>query len=117
MGTYALGAFMMDKAGGASAGDADDAIRALRNAGKLRALPIVRIDKESGMLVGADGSKLYECGGQGSGRWLRAEELRDGSVCYLGSATHAGHIELKAMWVRVGGLWYNIITCMPEPVA
>ncbi|WP_251213085.1 hypothetical protein [Adlercreutzia murintestinalis] len=80
----------------------------LRVQGKLRALPIVSADASCAMLLAADGSQLFEYGGFGSGRWIRTGELCDGSILYLGSATHAGHIELKAFSVLIGGVWHRV---------
>ncbi|NHM14775.1 MULTISPECIES: hypothetical protein [Eggerthellaceae] len=120
MGTYALGCFLQDQQTKTQVSEAAAAvIRDLRNAGKLRALPIVSTDKETGVLTAVDGSELCEYGQVGSGRWIRrgdggVGDAADGSVLYLGSATHAGHIELKALCVSVGGVWYNIISGLPQ---
>lgn len=83
-------------------------IDALRSQGKLGALPIASVSGEAGTLVACDGSELYEYGGFGSGRWVRTGELHDGSILYLGSATHAGHIELKAFSVLIEGAWCRV---------
>ncbi len=135
MGTYALGCFLQDQQAKTQGSEAAAAvIRDLRNAGKLRALPIVRTNKKTGALVAADGTELCEYGHPGSGRWVRVDDADaagvpngegasavagtdgtpDGAVLYLGSATHAGHIELKALCVSVDGTWYNIISGLPQ---
>ncbi len=120
MGTYALGCFLQDQQKKSQGSDsALGLIRDLRNAGKLRALPIVRTSKKTGALIAADGSELCEYGQPGSGRWVRvdaegADGVPDGTILYLGSATHAGHIELKALCVSVTGTWYNIISGLPQ---
>lgn len=117
MGTYALGAFMAEREGRTGGSHVDALIRDMRNAGKLKALPITATDKKTGTLKGADGTELREYGMPGSGRWVPIGELSDGAIMYLGSASHAGHIELKALCVFAGGAWYNIITGLSEPMA
>ena len=114
MGTYALGAFLMEERDEVGAGRAQELIRDLRNKGKLRALPITGTDKETGALIASDGTQLREFGKAGSGRWVRLGEQEEGSILYLGSASHAGHIELKALCVMVEGRWHNVITGLPE---
>lgn len=115
MGTYALGCFLQDhNTDKGENSTAASVIRSLRNAGKLKALPITRTDKTSGALIAADGTRLFEYGVAGSGRWIPEGELMTGSVCYLGSASHAGHIELKALWVRVEDQWFNIVSGLPQ---
>lgn len=120
MGTYALGCFLQDQQTKSQGSEAAlGVIRDLRNGGKLRALPIARTNKETGALIAADGSELCEYGQSGSGRWVRidaedADGISDGTILYLGSATHAGHVELKALCVSVAGTWYNIISGLPQ---
>ena len=84
-------------------------IEELKSQGALKALAIVSSHVASGSLLASDGSELYEYGGFGSGRWVRKGDLHDGSVLYLGSATHAGHIELKAYAVLIDGSWHSAI--------
>lgn len=114
MGTYALGAFLMEERDEVSFGRAQELIRELRNKGKLGALPVVGTEKTTGALIASDGTQLREYGKPGSGRWVRLGEQAEGSVLYLGSASHAGHIELKALCVMVEDRWHNIITGLPE---
>lgn len=80
--------------------------------GRLKALPIMSTNKRTGALVGADGTELCEYWANDS-TWVPVGELHDGSVRYLGSASHAGHIELKALYVLCGKDWYNILTGKP----
>lgn len=120
MGTYGLGCFLQEQQGGNRENKkAITLIRDLRNQGKLRALPIVATNKKTGSLIAADGAELCEYDRPGSGRWVRQNDLSasgmaDGSILYLGSASHAGHIELKALCVFVDGSWYNIISGLPQ---
>lgn len=93
--------------------DPAEIIVQLKNAGKLKALPIVRTDKRTGALVAADGTELVEFW-TNDGTWVPTGYLTDGSVRYLGSSTHAGHIELKALYVMCDGIWYNILTGRPD---
>lgn len=95
---------------------AEDIIIDLRTHNRLKALPIQGVDKRKGTLIAADGTELREYGGSGSGRWVAVGSLKSGAICYLGSATHAGHIELKALAVLVDGEWYNILTKEVEPL-
>ena len=87
----------------------------LRNAGKLKALPIVRVDSKKYTLYSKDGIELREYGLTGT--WIPTGDLHDGTIRYLGSASHAGHIELKALFVWEKGLWYNIVSGVTEPYA
>ena len=93
--------------------DPVEIIAQLKNAGKLKALPIVRTDKRTGTLVGVDDTELVEFWAN-DGTWVPAGDLADGSVRYLGSSTHAGHIELKALYVMFDSVWYNILTGKPD---
>lgn len=93
--------------------DAADLIEKLRREGKLKALPIIQVDKANLTLLSCDGKVLREYGV--SGTWVCSEELQEGSIRYLGSASHAGHIELKALYVMSGGRWYNIVSGESEP--
>ena len=86
-----------------------ETIALAKDAGKLKALPIVR----TGALIAADGTELVEFWAN-DGTWVPAGDLTDGSIRYLGSSTHAGHIELKALYVMCGGVWYNILTGRPD---
>lgn len=117
MGTYGLGCFVHDERpdGIHRSEKAQDIIVDLRTHNRLKALPIERTDKARGTLIAADGTELREYGASGSGTWVVLGELGDGSVRYLGSATHAGHIELKALAVLVDGEWHNIFTGDIEP--
>jgi len=93
-----------------------DIIEQLKRDGKLKALPIKTTDKRTGALVAYDGTELCEFWANDS-TWVPEGELGDGAVRYLGSATHAGHIELKALYVQFGGTWYNILTGKPDKAA
>jgi hypothetical protein len=90
-----------------------ETIAQAKDAGMLKALPIVRTDKHTGALVAADGTELVEFWAN-DGTWVPVGALTDGSIRYLGSSTHAGHIELKALYVMCGGVWYNILTGRPD---
>lgn len=113
MGTYALGAHLAEREGRDIGSEASNLIRSLRNQGRLQALPIRATDEARGILIAADGTELREYGIPGSGRWVPTGPLGDGAIRYLGSASHAGHIELKALWVLYDKVWYNIITESP----
>lgn len=91
-------------------------IEQMKGAGKLKALPIKTTDKCTGALVAADGTEFVEFWAN-DGTWVPAGDLADGTVRYLGSSTHAGHIELKALYVMCGGAWYNILTGKQERAA
>lgn len=114
MGTYALAAHLAEQEGRGIGSEASGLIRDLRNQGRLQALPIRSTDEARGILIAEDGTELREYGISGSGRWVQAGPLDDGTIRYLGSASHAGHIELKALWVLYQGSWFNIITESPE---
>jgi len=83
-------------------------IEELREAGKLKALPIIRVNEERKTLYSNTNMELKEYGL--SGTWISTGELQDGSIRYLGSASHAGHIELKALYVMIQDRWYSIIS-------
>ncbi|MCL1799323.1 MAG: hypothetical protein FWG23_06275 [Eggerthellaceae bacterium] len=83
-------------------------IEELRDAGKLKALPITRVSEERKTLYSNTDTEFKEYGL--SGTWIPTGELQDGSIRYLGSASHAGHIELKALYVMVQDRWYNIVS-------
>jgi len=88
-------------------------IEELHKAGKLKALPIVSVDEEIMTLYSNTGMELKEYGL--SGTWISTGKLHDGSIRYLGSASHAGHIELKALYVMAQNRWYNIVSGESEP--
>ncbi len=88
-------------------------IERLKAAGRLKALPIETTDKRTGALVAHDGMELCEYWAN-DGTWVPVGDLADGSVRYLGSSTHAGHIELKALYVMFDSVWYNILTGKPD---
>lgn len=113
MGTYALGAHLAERDGRDIPSKAGELIRTLRNQGRLQALPIRATDEAHCTLIAQDGTELREYGSSGSGRWVSKGPLGDGAIRYLGSASHAGHIELKALWVLYDKVWYNIITESP----
>lgn len=94
-------------------GDPVNMVERLRAAGVLRALPIVRTDKRTGALIAANGAELREYEAN-DGTWVSVGPVRTGSIRYLGSASHAGHIELKALYVLVGDTWYNVVSGRPE---
>lgn len=87
-------------------------IEKLNEEEKLKALPIVHVDKEKYTLYSKEGIELCEYGT--SGTWVPTGELNDGAIRYLGSASHAGHIELKALYVLVQGEWHNIVSGVVE---
>ncbi len=93
--------------------EAAEKIEELRAAGKLKALPIVGVDREQLTLYSCDGMELCEYGK--SGTWVSTDRLCDGSIRYLGSASHAGHIELKALYVMLHNEWHNILSGTTEP--
>lgn len=117
MGTYGLGCFVHDeRSDGVNRKQrAQDIIIDLRTHNRLKALPIQSVNKQKGTLIAVDGRELREYGGSGSGRWVEVGVLEDGAICYLGSATHAGHIELKALAVLVDDEWHNIFNGEVEP--
>lgn len=88
-------------------------IEQMKAAGKLKALPIKTTDKRTGALIAVDGTELCEFWANDS-TWVPAGGLENGTVRYLGSSTHAGHIELKALYVMCDGIWYNILTGKPD---
>lgn len=75
---------------------------------RASALPIRGVDWDDLTLTACDGTVLrpYGC----DGTWVPAGDLREGTVRYLGSATHGGHIELKALYRLEGGQWRNVLT-------
>lgn len=88
----------------------------MKREGRLKALPIVHTNKHTGALVAADGVELIEYWAN-DGTWVPVGDWHDGTVRYLGSASHAGHIELKALYVMCAGEWHNILTGRPDCVA
>lgn len=91
-------------------------IDALRETQALKALPIVGVDKEKRTLFAANGMEMREYGTYGSGTWVETGQLQEGAIRYLGSSTHAGHIELKALYVLVENEWHNIVSGHTEPL-
>ena len=89
-------------------GNPERLITDLLGSGKLKALPIVRTDKRAGTLIAMDGTELAEFWAN-DGTWVPVGKLCDGAVRYLGSSTHAGHIEFKALYVLCDGAWHSII--------
>lgn len=80
----------------------------MREAGMLKALPIYGTNEAEGTLLTADGRALVPYGDNCT--WVFRGPLEEGSIRYWGSASHAGHIELKAMFVLCEGAWHNIAT-------
>ena len=89
-------------------------IQEMKKAGKLKALPIVSTNKQTGCIYAADGMELCEYWAK-DGTWVPASPVSDGSIRYLGSASHAGHIELKCLYVSVRGQWINILNGEKAP--
>lgn len=73
-----------------------------------QALPIKKIDWNTLTITAIDGTELREYGCDGT--WVPIGALKDGDIRYLGSATHGGHIELKAMFRLIDGKWVNLLT-------
>ncbi len=95
-----------------------EVIERMRAEGKLSALPIGPVDWIDGSVRAFDGRVLVPYGSDGT--WVEAKPLEEGDVRYLGSASHAGRIEFKSLYVFVDGLWRNILngkTCEPIPSA
>lgn len=88
-------------------------IEELRAEGKLKALPITHVNKEKSTLCSKEGMELREY--RVSGTWVTTGELSNGTIRYLGSASHAGHIELKALYVLLDDQWHNIVSGAVEP--
>lgn len=88
--------------------DAAAVIERLRAEGRLRALPIGPVNWDDGTVRAFDGTVYRPYGSDGT--WVAMGPLGEGSVRYLGSASHAGKIEFKALYVFVEGLWHNILT-------
>ncbi len=89
-------------------GHADAVIERLRAEGRLSALPIGPVNWDDGTVRAFDGTAYRPYGSDGT--WVAAGPLEDGAVRYLGSASHAGKIEFKALYVLVEGQWHNILT-------
>ncbi len=87
---------------------ADAVIARLKAEGKLSALPIGPVDWDDGTVRAFDGTVYRPYGADGT--WVALGPLGEGSVRYLGSASHAGKIEFKALYVLAEGLWHNILT-------
>lgn len=92
----------------------------MKTAGKAksdhpRALPIKNINWNTLTITAVDGTEFRQYGCDGT--WVPVGTLNDGVIRYLGSATHGGHIELKAMFKLIDGNWINLLTgasCKPE---
>lgn len=69
----------------------------------LREIPICDVDQKRGLLFSADGCVFHEIS---SNIWTDSEE----KIAYLGTGRHAGGIILRAMFVRMGAEWINIVT-------
>lgn len=76
--------------------------------GGPKALPIDAIDWNELTITAADGTILRPYGSDGT--WIAQGPLVEGAIRYLGSATHGGHIELKALYVLRRGSWINLIS-------
>ncbi len=87
---------------------------AASRSGSCKALPIGSIDWESQTIVAEDGMVLRPYGADGT--WVPEDALKEGVVRYLGSATHGGHIELKALYILHQGEWENLITGARTPL-
>lgn len=83
-------------------------IERLKAEGKLSALPIGSVNWDDGTVRAFDGTVYRPYGSDGT--WVAVGPLEEGSVRYLGSASHAGKIEFKALYVYIGALWHNILT-------
>ncbi len=88
--------------------DATVVIERVRAEGKLSALPIGPVNWDDGTVCAFDGTVYRPYGSDGT--WVAVGPLEEGSVRYLGSASHAGKIEFKALYVLTEGLWHNILT-------
>ena len=94
--------------------DATDMIERMRAEGKLSALPIGPVNWCDGTVQALDGRVMVPYGNDGT--WVEAKPLEEGAIRYLGSASHAGKIEFKSLYVYIAGLWHNILngkTCEP----
>ena len=93
---------------------AEQTIAKLRAEGKLSALPIGPVDWNDMTVKSFDGRAFRSYGSDGT--WVEAKALKDGDIRYLGSASHAGKIEFKALYVLIGGNWHNIINGQVSPM-
>lgn len=87
--------------------EAAAAIECLRQAGKLKALPIGPVNWSDMSVSTFDGRVMVPYGSDGT--WVEDKPLEEGDLRYLGSASHAGKIEFKCLYVYLGGVWRNIL--------
>lgn len=85
----------------------------LKKTNKLSALPIGPVDWKSMTIKSFDGRVFRAYGTDGT--WVENKPLQDGDIRYLGSASHAGKIELKALYVLFDNEWHNILTGETSP--
>ncbi len=86
---------------------AHEMIMRLRAEGKLSALPIGPVNWADMTVRSIDGRTFRAYGI--SGTWVEAKPYEEGDIRYLGSASHAGKIEFKALFVLIDGCWHNIL--------
>ena len=67
---------------------------------------IVRVDYEKNELFDADGNGYYELPGA---IWAEFGPVREGSVRYWGSGSHAGHINLLPLAQYRDGEWVSMM--------
>lgn len=88
-------------------------VEAMKAAGKLKALPIGPVNWNDMTVLTFDGTVMRPYGADGT--WVVDKPLEEGDVRYLGSASHAGKIEFKALYVFAEGLWHNILNGSTAP--
>ena len=83
-------------------------IARLKTDGRLSALPIGPVDWNTMTVSSFDGTVMVPYGSDGT--WVADKPIEEGDVRYLGSASHAGKIEFKALYVFAEGAWHNILS-------
>lgn len=82
-------------------------IAKLKAEGKLSALPIGPVNWDDMTISTFDGRAMIPYGTDGT--WVVDKPVEEGDVRYLGSASHAGKIEFKSLYVFIDGEWHNIL--------
>lgn len=94
--------------------DPSAVIERLRAEGKLSALPIGPVNWDDMTVMDFNGRIFQPYGTDGT--WVEAKPLEEGTIRYLGSASHAGKIEFKSLYVLIDGLWHNILNGKTQAV-
>ena len=71
----------------------------------IREVPVCGSDDMPLVLHGVDGNRYIEIDGN---VWMAVGG--EGTVAYVGTSRHGGHMVLRPLFAKVDGTWFNLVT-------